>query len=36
MIDADITRIAPEQIGEAHVVLTVVGGEIVFQNPATH
>jgi predicted amidohydrolase YtcJ len=30
MIDRDITRIAPETIRDAHVVLTMVGGRIVF------
>jgi predicted amidohydrolase YtcJ len=30
MIDRDLTRIAPEQIREARVVMTVVGGRVVF------
>lgn len=34
MIDTDITRIAPEQIRDAHVVLTIVGGNIVYERPA--
>jgi hypothetical protein len=31
MIDRDLTRIAPETIRDARVVMTVVGGEIVFE-----
>jgi predicted amidohydrolase YtcJ len=31
MIDQDITKIAPEKIRDANVVLTVVGGKVVFQ-----
>jgi hypothetical protein len=31
MIDRDITRIPPEQIRDAHVLLTVVGGKVVYQ-----
>ncbi|HEX9484226.1 MAG TPA: amidohydrolase, partial [Gemmatimonadaceae bacterium] len=31
MLDRDITRIPPETIREAHVVLTMVGGRIVYQ-----
>ncbi len=31
MIDRDITRIPPETIREAHVVLTMVGGRVVYQ-----
>jgi predicted amidohydrolase YtcJ len=30
MIDRDLTRIPPEAIRDAHVVLTMVGGRIVF------
>jgi len=31
MIDRDLTRIPPEQVRDARVVLTVVGGKIVFE-----
>ncbi|MGQ0647359.1 MAG: amidohydrolase [Gemmatimonadaceae bacterium] len=31
MIDQDLTRIAPEAIRDANVVLTVVGGKVVFE-----
>jgi predicted amidohydrolase YtcJ len=31
MIDRDLTRIAPEQIRDAKVVMTVVGGAVVFE-----
>jgi predicted amidohydrolase YtcJ len=36
MIDRDLTKILPEQIRDAHVVLTVVGGRVVFDHPAPH
>jgi predicted amidohydrolase YtcJ len=29
MIDRDITRIAPEEIAQARVMMTVVGGRII-------
>jgi len=35
LIDRDITRVPPETIGDAKVVLTVVGGTVVFERPAT-
>ena len=31
LIDQDLTRIAPETIRDARVLLTVVGGRIVFE-----
>ncbi|MDQ2889211.1 MAG: amidohydrolase [Gemmatimonadota bacterium] len=31
MIDRDITRIPPETIRDAHVVMTIVGGKVVYQ-----
>lgn len=31
MIDQDITRIAPENIRDAHVMMTIVGGKVVYQ-----
>ena len=31
ILDRDLTRIAPEEIREAHVVMTVVGGKVVFE-----
>ena len=31
MIDRDITKIAPAEIRDAHVLLTVVGGKVVYQ-----
>jgi predicted amidohydrolase YtcJ len=31
VIDSDITKIAPEEIRNAHIVMTVVGGKVVFQ-----
>jgi predicted amidohydrolase YtcJ len=34
MIDRDLTRIAPETIRDAHVMLTVVGGRVVYERPA--
>jgi predicted amidohydrolase YtcJ len=30
MLDRDITRVAPETIREARVMLTMVGGRVVF------
>jgi predicted amidohydrolase YtcJ len=33
MIDRDITRIAPEAIRDARIVMTVVGGRVVFGDP---
>ncbi|MHB0949168.1 MAG: amidohydrolase [Gemmatimonadaceae bacterium] len=33
MIDRDITRIPPAQVREATVLLTVVGGQVVFERP---
>jgi predicted amidohydrolase YtcJ len=37
MIDRDLTRIAPETIRDAHVMLTMVGGRIVFdRNGVAH
>ncbi len=32
MLDRDITRVAPETIGDARVVMTVVGGRILFSS----
>jgi predicted amidohydrolase YtcJ len=34
LVDRDITRIAPETIRDAQVVLTVVGGRVVYERPA--
>src|SRR6185295_17288612 len=34
ILDRDLTRIPPETIREAKVVMTVVGGKIVYENPA--
>jgi predicted amidohydrolase YtcJ len=34
MIDRDLTRIAPEAIRDAHVVLTAVGGRVVYERKA--
>ena len=34
LIDRDLTRVAPETIRDAHVMLTVVGGRIVYERPA--
>ena len=34
LIDRDLTRVPPETIGQAKVMLTVVGGRIVFERPA--
>ncbi|MFL5561955.1 MAG: amidohydrolase [Gemmatimonadaceae bacterium] len=31
LIDRDLTRIAPETIRDAHVVMTIVGGRVVFE-----
>ncbi len=33
MINADLTKIAPEKIWNTHVVMTVVGGKVVYQAP---
>ncbi len=33
MIDRDITRILPDEIAEARVVMTVVGGQVVYDAP---
>ena len=33
LIDRDLTRIAPETIRDAHVVMTVVGGRVVYERP---
>ena len=35
LIDTDITRVAPERIRDAHVVLTVVGGKVVYRAQPT-
>ena len=34
IIDRDLTRISPEQIRDAHVVLTAVGGRVVYERKA--
>jgi predicted amidohydrolase YtcJ len=34
MIDRDLTRIAPEAIRDAHVVMTAVGGRVVYERKA--
>jgi predicted amidohydrolase YtcJ len=34
MIDRDLTRIAPETIRDAHVVMTVVGGNVIYEHGA--
>lgn len=34
MIDRDITKVAPERIRDARVVLTMVGGKVVYRAPA--
>jgi predicted amidohydrolase YtcJ len=34
MIDRDLTRIAPETIRDAHVVMTVIGGDVIFEHGA--
>ena len=31
VLDSDLTRISPEEIQSAEVVMTIVGGEIVYQ-----
>jgi predicted amidohydrolase YtcJ len=31
LIDRDLTRIAPETIRDAHVLMTIVGGQVVFE-----
>lgn len=33
IIDRDITRIPPDEIAQARVVITVVGGRVVFEEP---
>ncbi len=33
LIDADITRIPPERIRDARILLTVVGGKVVYETP---
>ena len=33
MIDRDITKVAPERIRDARVVLTMVGGKVVYRAP---
>ncbi len=35
LIDRDLTRISPETIRDARVTMTVVGGRIMFERPAT-
>lgn len=35
MIDHDLTRIAPEEIRHAHVMLTMVGGKVVYERKAS-
>jgi predicted amidohydrolase YtcJ len=34
IIDQDLTRVAPEQIRDAHIVFTVVGGRVVHERKA--
>ena len=34
MIDRDITRIPPDEIRDARVVMTVVGGRVVYERAA--
>jgi len=34
LVDRDLTRIAPETIRDAHVVMTIVGGRVVYENDA--
>jgi predicted amidohydrolase YtcJ len=34
IIDRDLTRIAPEAIRDAHIVLTAVGGKVVYERKA--
>ena len=36
MIDRDITKIAPEEIRDAHVMMTVVGGKVVYRRGGTN
>ncbi|HMI59211.1 MAG TPA: amidohydrolase family protein, partial [Gemmatimonadaceae bacterium] len=33
LIDRDLTKIPPEQIRDAHIMTTVVGGRVVYQRP---
>jgi predicted amidohydrolase YtcJ len=35
MVDRDLTRIAPEAIRDARILLTVAGGRIVYERPAS-
>jgi predicted amidohydrolase YtcJ len=35
LIDRDLTRIPPEQIRDAHIVATIVGGRVVYQRAET-
>ena len=35
LIDRDLTRIPPEQIRNAHIVMTIVGGPMVYQREET-
>jgi predicted amidohydrolase YtcJ len=34
LVDRDLTRIAPETIRDAHVVMTIVGGRVVYERGA--
>ncbi len=34
VIDRDLTAVAPDEIGEAHILLTMVGGRIAHEDPA--
>jgi predicted amidohydrolase YtcJ len=34
IIDRDLTRIAPETIRDAHVVMTVIGGDVIYEHGA--
>jgi predicted amidohydrolase YtcJ len=35
LIDKDLTRIPPEEIRDAHIMMTVVGGRVVYERPAS-
>lgn len=35
LIDKDLTAIPPEEIRNAHIMMTIVGGRIVYERPAT-
>jgi predicted amidohydrolase YtcJ len=35
LIDKDLTAIPPEEIRNAHIMMTVVGGRVVYERPAT-